>query len=137
MPLDQIGGATEYIMVIVYLASMLGSTLLFSFVTDNQQKYMFAAMSVFFVFFIIRVPAGVGMYWITTNIWTIGQQGMIKRTMGHHFPLVQKKRGGSMRSSRARAATAPKAAAAKTAADGAKAAAGVAAEPARLVARRR
>src|SRR5205085_2326903 len=75
--------------VILYLASMLGSTLLFSFVTDKQQKYMFAAMSVFFVFFIIRVPAGVGIYWITTNIWTIGQQGIIKRSMGHHFPHLQ------------------------------------------------
>jgi YidC/Oxa1 family membrane protein insertase len=92
--LGQIGGATEYIMVIVYLASMLGSTLLFSFVTDNQQKYMFAAMSVFFVFFIIRVPAGVGLYWITTNIWTIGQQGLIKQRMGHHFPHLQQKKGG-------------------------------------------
>jgi YidC/Oxa1 family membrane protein insertase len=92
--LGSIGGATEYIMIIIYLASMLGSTLLFSFVTDNQQKYMFAAMSVFFVFFIIRVPAGVGIYWITTNLWTIGQQGLIKRRMGHHFPHLQQKGGG-------------------------------------------
>ncbi|MGN6379519.1 MAG: YidC/Oxa1 family membrane protein insertase [Gaiellales bacterium] len=92
--LGTIGGPTEYIMVIIYLASMLGSTLLFSFVTDKQQKYMFAAMSVFFVFFIIRVPAGVGIYWITTNLWTIGQQGVIKQRMGHHFPHLQEKKGG-------------------------------------------
>jgi YidC/Oxa1 family membrane protein insertase len=92
--LGSIGPPTEYVMIVIYLASMLGSTLLFSFVTDNQQKYMFAAMSVFFVFFIIRVPAGVGIYWITTNIWTIGQQGLIKRRMGHHFPHLQQKKGG-------------------------------------------
>ncbi len=84
--LNHIGGATMYIMVAVYLASMLGSTLLFSFVQDKQQRYMFAAMSIFFVFFIIQVPAGVGIYWITTNLWTIAQQGLIKQTMGHHFP---------------------------------------------------
>jgi YidC/Oxa1 family membrane protein insertase len=92
--LGSIGPPTEYVMIVIYLASMLGSTLLFSFVTDNQQKYMFAAMSVFFVFFIIRVPAGVGIYWITTNLWTIGQQGLIKRRMGHHFPHLQQKKGG-------------------------------------------
>ena len=92
--LSTIGGTTEYLMVTVYLLSMLGSTLLFSFVTDNQQKYMFAAMSIFFVFFIIQVPAGVGLYWITTNLWTIGQQGLVKRTMGHHFPHLQQGKGG-------------------------------------------
>jgi YidC/Oxa1 family membrane protein insertase len=88
--LGTIGGVTELIMVTLYAASMLGSTLLFSFVQDRQQKFLFAAMSVTFTFFIVRVPAGVGIYWITTNLWTIAQQGIVKRTMGHHFPVVQK-----------------------------------------------
>jgi YidC/Oxa1 family membrane protein insertase len=88
--LHTIGGATEVIMVALYAASMLGSTLLFSFVQDRQQKFLFAAMSVTFTFFIVRVPAGVGIYWITTNLWTIAQQGIVKRTMGHHFPVLQK-----------------------------------------------
>ena len=90
VPLNQIGGATEVIMVLAYSLSMLGSTLLFSFVQDRQQKFLFASMSVIFIPFILRVPAGVGIYWITTNLWTIGQQGIVKRTMGHHFPVVQK-----------------------------------------------
>jgi YidC/Oxa1 family membrane protein insertase len=104
--LNQIGGATEVIMVVLYCLSMLGSTLLFSFVQDRQQKILFASMSVIFIPFILRVPAGVGIYWITTNIWTICQQGVVKRTMGHHFPVVQKqekekeKRSGQPRSSR-------------------------------------
>jgi YidC/Oxa1 family membrane protein insertase len=88
--LSTIGGATEVIMVGAYCLSMLGSTLLFSFVQDRQQKFLFASMSVIFIPFIIRVPAGVGLYWITTNIWTIAQQGIVKKTMGHHFPVVQK-----------------------------------------------
>jgi membrane protein insertase Oxa1/YidC/SpoIIIJ len=78
-------------------------------------------MSVIFIPFILRVPAGVGIYWITTNLWTIGQQGIVKRTMGHHFPVVQKeekqKHAQQSRSSR----NPPKADAAK--ADGAKPAA--------------
>jgi len=121
VPLNQIGGATEILMVLAYSLSMLGSTLLFSFVQDRQQKFLFASMSVIFIPFILRVPAGVGIYWITTNLWTIGQQGIVKRTMGHHFPVVQKeekqKHAQQSRSSR----NPPKADAAK--ADGAKPAA--------------
>ena len=78
------------LMVLLYSSSMLGSTLLFSFVQDRQQKYLFASMSVIFIPFILRVPAGVGVYWITTNIWTICQQGIVKRQMAHHFPAVEK-----------------------------------------------
>ena len=81
--LSTIGGVTEYVILGLYVATMLGSTLLFSFVTDRQQKYMFAAMPVIFLPFVINVPAGVMIYWITTNCWTIAQQGVIKRTMGH------------------------------------------------------
>jgi YidC/Oxa1 family membrane protein insertase len=89
LKLSDIGGATEWIVAILYLASMLGSTLLFSFITDKQQRYMFAAMSIAFVFFVLSVPAGVGIYWITTNLWTIAQQGLIKRTMGHRLAAAR------------------------------------------------
>ena len=84
-----VGGITEYTILGLYVLTMLGSTLLFSFVTDRQQKYMFAAMPVFFLPFVIGVPAGVMIYWITTNVWTICQQGVIKRTMGHRLQPPQ------------------------------------------------
>jgi len=83
--LSTIGGFTEYFIIALYVGTMLGSTLLFSFVTDRQQKYMFAAMPIFFIPFVIGVPAGVMIYWITTNVWTMCQQGVIKRTMGHRL----------------------------------------------------
>jgi YidC/Oxa1 family membrane protein insertase len=83
--LSAIGGITEYVIIALYVGTMLGSTLLFSFVTDRQQKYMFAAMPIFFIPFVIGVPAGVMIYWITTNVWTMCQQGVIKRTMGHRL----------------------------------------------------
>ena len=86
LPLNQLPTAAEYTLIALYVGSMLGSTLLFSFVTDRQQKYMLAAMPIVFVPFILRFSTGVMIYWITSNFWTIGQQGMIKRTMGHRFP---------------------------------------------------
>jgi YidC/Oxa1 family membrane protein insertase len=36
----------------------------------------------FFVTFVIRFPAGLMVYWITTNLWTIVQQTIIKRRLG-------------------------------------------------------
>src|SRR5437764_14810083 len=84
--LNELPTAQEYTLIVLYVASMLGSTLLFSFVTDKQQKYMLAAMPIIFVPFVLNFSTGVMIYWITSNLWTIGQQGMIKRTMGHRFP---------------------------------------------------
>ena len=101
--LSTIGGITEYLIIGLYVGTMLGSTLLFSFVTDRQQKYMFAAMPIFFIPFVIGVPAGVMIYWITTNVWTICQQGVVKRTMGHR-----------LRPASAGAAVAPKATGSRT-----------------------
>jgi YidC/Oxa1 family membrane protein insertase len=86
LPLNQLTTVEEYTLIALYVGSMLGSTLLFSFVTDRQQKYMLAAMPIVFVPFVLRFSTGVMIYWITSNFWTIGQQGMIKRTMGHRFP---------------------------------------------------
>jgi YidC/Oxa1 family membrane protein insertase len=84
--LNQLTPVAEYTLIALYVGSMLASTLLFSFVTDRQQKYMLAAMPIVFVPFVLRFTTGVMIYWITSNFWTLGQQGMIKRTMGHRFP---------------------------------------------------
>jgi YidC/Oxa1 family membrane protein insertase len=93
--LNKAGTPTEVAIIVIYIASMLGSTLLFSFIQDKQQKYMFAAMPFFFVLFILRVPIGVCIYWITTNLWTIAQQGVVKQTMGHHFEAIKKERAAA------------------------------------------
>jgi YidC/Oxa1 family membrane protein insertase len=94
LPLNQIGTFAEYTLIVLYVGSMLASTLLFSFVQDRQQKYMLAAMPVVFVPFVLRFSTGVMIYWITSNFWTLGQQGTIKRTMGHRFPQPVGKGGG-------------------------------------------
>ena len=39
------------------------------------------AMPIMFVFFLFNFPAGLFVYWVTTNLWTIGQQLIIRRTM--------------------------------------------------------
>ena len=68
-------------LVIVYMATQLVSSLLLTTAVDKSQKMMMILMplgiGVFFLF--SNFPAGVLIYWVTTNIWTIGQQLVVKR----------------------------------------------------------
>ena len=43
---------------------------------------IFLALPFVFVIFIINFPAGLLVYWITTNLWTIVQQAIIRKRLG-------------------------------------------------------
>ena len=49
---------------------------------DQNQRLIMLVLPFFFVGFVFRFPAGLIMYWITTNIWTIGQQQFLRRVIG-------------------------------------------------------
>jgi YidC/Oxa1 family membrane protein insertase len=46
------------------------------------------ALPFVFVFFIKGFPAGLMVYWITTNFWTVGQQYFLKRATGQLPPWL-------------------------------------------------
>ena len=48
---------------------------------DKSQRKLMIGLPFVFVPFIIGFPAGLVLYWITTNIWTIGQQFVIKKVI--------------------------------------------------------
>ncbi len=78
-------GWAGWVLVVVYVASQLGSTLLMPTGADPQQQMMrrlFMVMPFIFVFFVIRFPVGLMIYWISTNLWTVGQQATLKKLMG-------------------------------------------------------
>jgi YidC/Oxa1 family membrane protein insertase len=70
-------GVETVILVILFLASMAAST----YVTIRQsptaassQQYMiFGLFAVVGAVFVPQFEAGLSLYWITTNIWTVGQ----------------------------------------------------------------
>ena len=71
-----------YILLVLYVVSQLISTeLMLSTQTDKSQKMIMRAMPIMFVFFLFRFPAGLFVYWVTTNVWTIGQQLLIRKMM--------------------------------------------------------
>jgi YidC/Oxa1 family membrane protein insertase len=50
---------------------------------------IFLALPFIFVIFIINFPAGLLVYWITTNLWTIVQQAIIRKRLGPMRPPGQ------------------------------------------------
>src|SRR6202011_3736675 len=55
---------------------------------EKTQRQIMLFMPLFFVVFIISFPAGVILYWITTNSWTILQQYIVKKRVGQIAPVA-------------------------------------------------
>ena len=70
------------VLIVLYVGSQLLSTLLMSTTTDKTQRMIFLALPFVFVLFVINFPAGLLVYWITTNLWTIVQQAIIRKRLG-------------------------------------------------------
>ena len=69
-----------WLLLVVYVASQLASTLLTP-VTDKTQRIIFIVLPFAFIFFIINFPIGLLLYWVTTNLWTVGQGLVTRRLM--------------------------------------------------------
>jgi YidC/Oxa1 family membrane protein insertase len=83
--LNSLPATTLYPLMIIYVLSQMGSTLLMPTSVDPKQKYIFLFLPIVFAFFIVHPPIGassfpVGLlvYWITTNLWTVGQAFVIR-----------------------------------------------------------
>jgi YidC/Oxa1 family membrane protein insertase len=84
---DKATGSVLVILLVLYVGSQLVSSLLMMTATaDKNQKYIMLLLPFFFVAFVFNFPAGLIMYWITTNIWTIAQQQFLRRVIGRNAP---------------------------------------------------
>jgi YidC/Oxa1 family membrane protein insertase len=66
-------------LLILYVGTQLISGLVMSVTADKSQRTMMFVLPFIFVPFVISFPAGLVLYWITTNVWTIGQQYTIQK----------------------------------------------------------
>ncbi len=74
-------GAVLIVLIAVYIGSQIASTLMATATADPNQRRMMLLLPLVIVAFLFRYPAGLLVYWITTNLWTIGQQYFIKQRM--------------------------------------------------------
>jgi YidC/Oxa1 family membrane protein insertase len=76
-------GLVLVVLMLLYVGSQLFSSIMMSSsAMDPNQRKIMILMPLVFVFLFISFPAGVIVYWITTNLWTIVQQVIVRRIVG-------------------------------------------------------
>ena len=77
-------GAVLVALIVLYVGSQLLSLLLSANPTmDKTQRMIFIALPFLFIAIAWQLPAGLLVYWITTNTWTIVQGVIVRRRLGH------------------------------------------------------
>lgn len=79
-------GGVLVTLIILYVSSQLLSSILMPSTVDKTQRMIFMALPFVFVPFIINFPAGLMVYWITTNLWTVAQQTTLRKIYGAPKP---------------------------------------------------
>ncbi|HEY2477504.1 MAG TPA: YidC/Oxa1 family membrane protein insertase [Solirubrobacterales bacterium] len=80
-------GAELIVLILLYVGTQLASGFFMSVTADKSQRTMMFVLPLIFVPFVINFPSGLIVYWITTNIWTIGQGLVINKVIpAPHVP---------------------------------------------------
>ena len=86
---DKATGWVLIVLLLLYVGTQLASSLMMSSpMMDKQQRNLMMLLPLVFVVIVIRFPAGLIVYWITTNTWTMAQQYTVRRMIGTPPPLV-------------------------------------------------
>jgi YidC/Oxa1 family membrane protein insertase len=75
-----------YVLLTIYVASQLASTYFMSGTMQQSQRVIMMVLPFAFIFVIARFPTGLVLYWMTTNLWTVGQ-GLITRRLIPKTPV--------------------------------------------------
>jgi len=67
------------LMIVLYVGTQLIASLITMVSGDKTQQRIMLALPFVFVIFIVQFEAGLIVYWITTNVWTIGQQLVVRK----------------------------------------------------------
>jgi YidC/Oxa1 family membrane protein insertase len=59
---------------------------------QKSQRYLMMVLPVVFIPFILRFPTGLVLYWMTTNLWTVGQGLITRRLIPKVAPPTTQKR---------------------------------------------
>ncbi len=81
-------GIVLIVLIVLYVGSQLASSLLMSVTADKTQRNIMLFLPLIFVSFIISFPSGLIVYWITTNVWTIVQQYIVRKRVGPMVPAA-------------------------------------------------
>jgi YidC/Oxa1 family membrane protein insertase len=67
------------VLIVLYVGTQLAASAVTAISADPTQRRIMFALPFVFVIFIVNFQAGLIVYWITTNVWTIGQQLLVRK----------------------------------------------------------
>jgi YidC/Oxa1 family membrane protein insertase len=82
------------VLIVLYVGTQLAASLVTAISADPTQRRIMLALPFVFVIFIINFQAGLIVYWITTNVWTIGQQLLVKKLYPKPVPAAATEEAG-------------------------------------------
>ena len=81
-------------LIVLYIGTQLAATLVTAISADPTQRRIMLALPFVFTIFIVNFEAGLIVYWITTNVWTIGQQLLVRKLYPKPPPIGSEGDGG-------------------------------------------
>jgi YidC/Oxa1 family membrane protein insertase len=106
------------VLIVLYVGTQLAASAVTAFSADPMQRRIMFALPFVFVIFIINFEAGLIVYWITTNVWTIGQQLLVKKLYPKPEPMGPREDEDKAKPARGKPPSPKPAAAAAAVADG-------------------
>jgi YidC/Oxa1 family membrane protein insertase len=82
-------------LIILYIGTQLAATLVTAISADPTQRRIMLALPFVFTIFIVNFEAGLIVYWITTNVWTIGQQLLVRKLYPKPPPIGSEEAAGA------------------------------------------
>jgi YidC/Oxa1 family membrane protein insertase len=69
-----------FLLLAIYGGSQIASTYFMGATMDKTQRRIMMFLPIVFITFVAQFPMGLILYWMTTNLWTVGQ-GLITRRL--------------------------------------------------------
>jgi len=88
-----------FVLLAVYGGSQVASTYFMGTTMDKTQRRIMMFLPIIFITFVAQFPMGLIVYWMTTNLWTVGQ-GLVTRKLVPKPGAVSAEPPGPKRSSR-------------------------------------
>jgi YidC/Oxa1 family membrane protein insertase len=74
-----------YVLLAIYAGSQIASTYFMSATMDKTQRNIMMVLPLVFITVVSHFPTGLILYWMTTNLWTVGQ-GLVTRRLVPRTP---------------------------------------------------
>lgn len=92
---DKATGGVLVVLIVLYIGSQLASSWIMSVTADRNQRLLMLGLPFVFTIFILNFPAGLILYWITTNFWTVGQALVMRRMRKTHQAKLDAEKAAS------------------------------------------